>query len=77
MSSLCWKYDLLTERIKKMLEAPSCPPDMREVISDRKVVKASMESLARTYMGDTTEEAIQGLLYFNTWFNLRGGFMKD
>jgi hypothetical protein len=77
MSSLCWKYDLLTEKIKKMLEAPSCPPDMGEAISDRKVVKVSMESLARTYMGDTTEEAIQGLLYFNTWFNLRGGFGKD
>ena len=77
MASHCWKYDLLTERIKEMLLAPSCPSGMREVVADRKAVRASMEELARSYMGKAGDEAIQGLPYFNTWLNLRGGFAKD
>ena len=77
MASHCWKYDLLTERIKEMLLAPSCPAGMREAVADRKAVRSSMEELARACMGKAGDEAIQGLLYFNTWLNLRGGFAKD
>ena len=50
---------------------------MREVVADRKAVRASMEELARSYMGKAGDEAIQGLLYFNTWLNIPGGFAKD
>lgn len=77
MASLCWKYDQLTARIEKMLVAPSCPPDMREVAQDRKNVKALLESLARYHMKQIRDDAIPELLYFNTWLNLRGGFVKD
>ena len=42
MPSLCREYDRLTQQIEEMLVAPSCPPDMREVVEKRQAVKAGI-----------------------------------
>jgi len=78
MPSLCREYDRLTQQIEEMLVAPSCPPDMREMVEKRQAVKAGIEKLARSCMDEISEAgAAHSLLYFNTWLSLRGGFGKD
>jgi hypothetical protein len=80
LPSLCSEHDRLTGQIAKMLEAPSCPSNMREVVDARRSVKVCMETRVNRLMSDYVKGGLiclWDLVYFNSWFNLRGGFGKD